>query len=49
MPTGQEMLGILIAILVIWFFLKLAKLAFRLIVFVIGLLLVGWVLYHFFS
>jgi hypothetical protein len=48
MPTGQEILGIVVAILVIWFLLKMAKLAFRLIVLFAGLLVVIWMLYHYF-
>jgi hypothetical protein len=48
MPTGQEILGILVAILAIWFLLKMAKLAIRLILFVIALVAVGSVLYFFF-
>ena len=48
MPTGQEILGILIAILAVWFLLKMAKFAIRLILFVIALLLAAGALYYFF-
>ncbi len=49
MPTGQELLGILIAIAVIWIVLKVMKVAIKLIVFVIGLLLVAGLLYFLFA
>ncbi len=45
MPTAQELLGILIAIAVIWIVLKMMKVAVKLIVFVIGLLLAGLLYY----
>ncbi len=45
----NELIGIFVAILVIWLVLKLAKVAIRLIVFIIGLVLIVWVLYHVFS
>ena len=48
MPTPQELLGILIAIVVIWIVLKVMKVAVRLIFFVIGLLLVGGLFYYLF-
>jgi len=48
MPTPQELLGILIAIVVIWIVLKVMKVAVRLIFFVIGLLLVGGLIYYLF-
>ena len=48
MPTAQ-LLGILIAIVVIWFVLKMMKVAFKLILFVIGLLLAAGVLYFLFG
>ena len=48
MPTSQELLGILIAIAVIWIVLKVMKVAIRLIFFVIGLLLVGGLIYYLF-
>jgi hypothetical protein len=47
MPSMNELLGLLIAIVVIWFVLKLAKVAIRLILFVIAVLLVAGVLYYF--
>ena len=40
MPSLQELIGILVVILVIWVFLKMAQVAIRLILFVIALLLV---------
>ena len=49
MPSVQELLGILIAIVVIWVILKMAKVAIRLIVLIIGIGLVLWVLFHVFS
>jgi hypothetical protein len=48
MPGINELLGILIAIIVIWVVLKLAKVAIRLIIFVIGVLLIAGVLYYVF-
>ena len=44
----QELIGIFVAILVIWFILKLAKVAIRLIIFIIGVLLIMWAFYHVF-
>jgi hypothetical protein len=49
MPTGQELLGILIAIAVIWIVLKMMKVAIKLIVFVIGLLLAAGLFYFLFA
>ena len=49
MPTGQELLGLLIAIAVIWLILKMMKVAIRSILFVIGLLLVLGLLYFLFA
>jgi hypothetical protein len=49
MPTLQELIGILIVIAVIWVILKMAKVAIRLILLIIGIGLVLWVLYHVFS
>ena len=43
----QELLGILIAIAVIWVILKMMKVAIRLILFVIGLLLAAGLIYFF--
>jgi hypothetical protein len=48
MPAMNELLGLLIAILVIWFVLKLAKVAIRLILFVIGVLIIAGALYYVF-
>ena len=45
MPTAQELLGILIAIAVIWIVLKVMKVAIKLILFFIGVLLAAGVLY----
>ncbi len=45
----HELIGILVAIFVIWVILKLAKVAVRLILFIIGLVLIVWALYHVFS
>jgi hypothetical protein len=47
MPMN-EILGILIAIIVIWVVLKLAKVAIRLILFVIAILLIAGALYYVF-
>jgi hypothetical protein len=48
MPTPAEIVGILVAIFVIWFLLKLARLAVRLIVFIIGLLIILAAVYYVF-
>jgi hypothetical protein len=48
MPSMNELLGLLIAILVIWFVLKLAKVAIRLIFFVIAVLIIAGALYYVF-
>jgi hypothetical protein len=48
MPSMTELLGLLIAIIVIWFVLKLAKVAIRLILFVIAVLLIAGALYYVF-
>lgn len=45
MPSIAELVGILIVVLVIWFILKLARVAIRLILFVIGLVLLLGALY----
>ena len=47
MPMN-ELVGILIAIIVIWIILKLAKVAVRLILFVIAVLLIAGALYYVF-
>ena len=42
MPTLNEIIGAIIVVLVIWFVLKLARVAIRIILFIIGIvLLVG--------
>ena len=48
MPGFQELLGILIVVIIIWFVLKMARVAIRLIVFLIGLMLLLGVLYYVF-
>jgi hypothetical protein len=48
MPSINELLGILIAIIVIWVILKLAKVAIRLIFFVIAVLLIAGAIYYVF-
>jgi len=48
MPTTAEIVGILVAIFAIWFVLKLARLAVRMIIFIIGLLLVLAAVYYIF-
>jgi len=48
MPGIQELLGVLIVIFVIWFVLKMARVAIRLILFVIALVIVVGALYFMF-
>jgi hypothetical protein len=48
MPTTPEIVGILIVIFAIWVVLKLAKIAIRMMVFIIGLLLVLAAIYYVF-
>ena len=48
MPGTQELLVFVVAIFVLWFVLKLAKLAIRVILFLIMLAIVIGVLWHFF-
>ncbi|HEV7920798.1 MAG TPA: hypothetical protein VGR02_08425 [Thermoanaerobaculia bacterium] len=48
MPGIQELLGVLIVIFVIWFVLKMARVAIRLILFVIALVLLVGALYFVF-
>jgi hypothetical protein len=48
MPGIQELLGVLIVIFVIWFVLKMARVAIRLILFVIALALLAGALYFVF-
>lgn len=46
--TGQEFLGILVAIVVIWFVLKLAKVAIKMILFIFAILLIVGAVYYLF-
>jgi hypothetical protein len=48
MPGPHELIGILVAILVIWFVLKVAKVAIKIIFLVIALLVAGGVVYFLF-
>lgn len=48
MPSASEILGVLIVIFVIWFVLKLARVAVRLILFLIGIMLLIGALYFLF-
>jgi hypothetical protein len=48
MPGLQELIGVLIVIAVIWFVLKLARVAVRLILFIVALVLVVGALFFFF-
>src|SRR5262249_41941345 len=48
MPSASEILGVLIVIFVIWFVLKLARVAVRLILFLIGITLLIGALYFLF-
>jgi hypothetical protein len=48
MPSTQELLILLIAIFVLWFLLKLARLAIRVIFFIVTLAIVGGVLWYVF-
>jgi hypothetical protein len=48
MPSMNELIGLLVAILVIWIVLKMAKVAIRLILFVIAVLLIAGALYYVF-
>ncbi|HEX8618853.1 MAG TPA: hypothetical protein VF911_14815 [Thermoanaerobaculia bacterium] len=48
MPSTQELLVLLVAIFVLWFVLKLARLAFRVIFFLITLAIAGGVLWFVF-
>jgi hypothetical protein len=48
MPSFQELLGILILVIVIWVVLKMARVAIRLMVFLIGLAVLLGVLYFVF-
>jgi hypothetical protein len=48
MPSVQELLGIFVAVIVIWFILKMARLAIRMIFFIISVLVLIGVLYFVF-
>ncbi len=48
MPSPHELIGILVAIFVIWFVLKLAKVAIKFIILLIALLAVAWLVYALF-
>ena len=47
MPSTQELLILLVAIFVLWFLLKLARLAIRVILFFVTLAIVGGALWWF--
>jgi hypothetical protein len=49
MPSTNELLILLIAIFVLWFVLKLARLAIRVILFIITIAIAGGVLWFVFS
>ena len=49
MPTAQELIGILVVIAVIWIVLKMAKVAIKLILFIITILVAAGVLYYLFA
>ena len=49
MPGLHELLGILVVVFVIWFVLKMARVAIRLILFFIGLIVLIGVLYYVFT
>lgn len=48
MPSTQELLILFVAIFVLWFLLKLARLAIRVIFFIVTLAIVGGVLWYVF-
>jgi hypothetical protein len=48
MPSTHELLVLLIAVFAVWFLLKMVRVAVKLILFVIMLLIVGGVLWHVF-
>ena len=48
MPSPNELIGIVVLIFVIWLVLKLAKVAFKLILFVMSVLLLFGVVYFLF-
>jgi len=49
MPSSNELLGLVIVIFVIWFVLKLARVAIRLILFVIAVVVIIGALYWLFA
>lgn len=49
MPSTHELLILLVAVFVLWFLLKLVRLAFRVILFIVTLAIVGGVLWIFFA
>jgi len=49
MPSPSEIIGVLIVIFVIWVVLKLARVAIRLILFIIGVMLLIGVFYFVFA
>ena len=49
MPSTQELLILFLAIFVLWIFLKVARLAIRVILFFITLAIVGGVLWYVFA
>ena len=48
MPSLQELIGILVVILVIWVFLKMAQIAIRLILFAVAMILIVGAIYFVF-
>ena len=48
MPAAQELLGIFVAIVVIWLILKMMKVAIKMILFIVTLLIVVGALYYLF-
>jgi hypothetical protein len=48
MPSTEELLVLIVAIFVLWFLLKLAKLAIRVILFLVTCAIVIGVVWHFF-
>ena len=49
MPSTEELIVLVVAIFVLWFVLKLAKLAIRVILFLVTLAIVLGLFWHFFS
>jgi hypothetical protein len=48
MPSTSELLTFVVVILAIWIFLKLARLAIRVILFVITIVIIGGAVWYFF-